>query len=61
MQGDLDIEFERDWSDGLGAPLGYGHTEDFFFSFKYFSGKSRQCHIVGFRMYYKPTKFDQAR
>ena len=24
LQGDLDMEFERDWSDGLGAPLGDG-------------------------------------
>ena len=27
LQGDLDMEFERDWSDGLGAPLGDDHTE----------------------------------
>ena len=33
LQGDLDTEFERDWSDGLGAPLGDGHTEELFFFF----------------------------
>ena len=27
----LDIEFERDWSVGLGAPLGDDHIEFFFF------------------------------
>ena len=40
-----DTEFERDWSDALGAPLGDGdgHTKElnFFFSFRDFSGKSR--------------------
>ena len=33
LQGTLDIEFERDWSVGLGATLGDGHTEEFFFRF----------------------------
>ena len=62
LQGGLDIEFEWNWSDGLCAPLGDGHTQEFnFFSFRDFFRKSRQCHIVGFRMYYNPTKFDQIR
>ena len=33
----------------------------FFFSFRDFFGKSRKCHVIGFRMYCKPTKFDQFR
>ena len=59
-EGTLDTEFERDWSVGLGVMLGDGHTI-FFLSFRDFSGKSRQCHIVEFGMHYKPTKFDQIR
>ena len=31
-KGTLDIEFERHWSDGLGATLGNGHKENYFFS-----------------------------
>ena len=27
LQGALDIDIGRDWSVGLGAPLGDGHTE----------------------------------
>ena len=27
-RGALDIEFGRDWSVGLGTPLGDGHTEN---------------------------------
>ena len=47
----LDIEFERDWSVGLGGTLGDSHTEklkNFFFSFRDFFGKSRKCHVIGF-------------
>ena len=56
----LDIEFERDWSFGLCATLGDEQKfKNYFSSFRDFSGKSRQCHIVGLRMYYKPTKFNQ--
>ena len=65
LQGGLDIQFGRDWSVGLGASLGDDHTEKFlkifFFSFRDFSGKNRKCHVIGFRMYCKPTKFDQFR
>ena len=43
-KGTLGIEFERDWSVGLGATLGEGHTENFkyiyFYNFRNFSGKS---------------------
>ena len=58
----LDIEFERDWSFGLGATLGDEQKiKNYFSSFRDFSGKSRWCHIVWLRMYYKPTKFNQNR
>ena len=56
------MEFERDWSVGLGATLGDGEKiKNYFSSFKDFFGKSRLCHIVGLRMYYKHTKFKQNR
>ena len=50
MQGDLDTEFERDWSDGLGAPLGDDHTEEFiFFSVSgIFPGKADSATLLGF-------------
>ena len=64
-KGTLDIEFERDWSVSLGDMLGEGQKiKNYFSSFRDFSGKTRQCHIVGLRMYYKPykpTKFNQNR
>ena len=61
-KGTLDIEFERDWSVGLGAMLGNGHKiKNYFSSFKDFSGKIRQCHIVEVWMYNKPTNFDENR
>ena len=38
----LDIEFERDWSVGLGATLGDGQNiKNYFSSFRDFSRKSR--------------------
>ena len=41
-KGTLDIEFERDWSVGLGATLGDGQKiKNYFSSFRNFSGKSR--------------------
>ena len=60
-KGALDMELERDWSVALGATLGNGHRDFFFFNFRDFSGKSWLCHIVGVWMYYKPTKFNQNR
>ena len=58
----LDIDFERDWWDGLGPALGDGKKFKIYFSsFRDFSGKNRKCHIVGLRMYYKPTTFNQNR
>ena len=61
-KGTPNIEFEQDWSVGLGAVLADGQEiKNYFYSFRDFSGKSRGCHIVGFRMYYKPTKFNQNR
>ena len=56
-KGTLDIEFEQDWSVGLGATLRERQKiKKYFSSFKNFSGESRECHIVGLRMYYKHTK-----
>ena len=40
----IDKGFERDWSVGLGAMLGDGHTENkkkYFSTFRDFSGKNR--------------------
>ena len=60
MQGPPDIEFQQDWSVGLGATLrDRQKIKNYFSSFKDFSGKSRYCHVVGLRMIYKPTKFEQ--
>ena len=59
-KGTPDIEFEQDWSLGLGATLRDRQiSKNYFSSFKDFSGKSRKCHVVGLRMYYKHTKFKQ--
>ena len=53
-----DIEFEQDWSLGLGASLrDRQKINNYFSSFKDFSGKSQRCHIVEVRMYYKSTTF----
>ena len=61
-KGTLHIEFEQDWSVGWGVTSGDGKKiKNYFFIFKDFFGKRRYCHIVGFRMYYKPTKFNQNR
>ena len=61
-KGTLDIEFEQDWLVGLGAILADGQKiKNYLSSFKDFSGKSQKCHIVGLRMYYKPTKFNEKR
>ena len=59
FKGTPDIECEQDWSVGLGATLRERQKiKNYFSSFKDFSGESRYCHIVGVRMYYKPTKFN---
>ena len=61
-KGTPDIEFEQDWSVGLGATLrDTQKIKNYFSSFEDFSGKSRKCHIVGLRMYYKPRNFNQNR
>ena len=46
----LDIEIAWDWSVGLGAPLGDGHTEKlFFFSVSgIFSGKAESFTLLDF-------------
>ena len=56
------MEFEQDWSVGLGDRLGdRTKIKKYFSNYKDFSGKSQQCYIVGVRMYNKPTKFDKNR
>ena len=40
FKGTLDIEFERDWSVGLGATLGDAHTEFYFPVSGIFPGKA---------------------
>ena len=61
-KGTPDIEFEQDWSIGLAATLhDRQKIKKYISSFKDFPGKSRWCHIVGLRMYYKYTKFEQNR
>ena len=58
----LNKGFERDWWVGLGPALGDGKKLKMYFSsFTDFFAKSRECHIVVLRMYYKPTKFNQNR
>ena len=59
-KGTPDIEFEQDWSVGLGAIVVDGKKiKNYFSSFKDFSRESRRCHIVGLRMYYKHTKLNK--
>ena len=61
-KGTLDIEFERDWSVGLGATLGDGQKiKNNFFRFGDFSVKCRSVTLLGLRMCYRPTKFNQNR
>ena len=50
MQGALDIEIGRDWSVGLGSPLGDGHTKKLkFFSVSWiFSGKAESVTLLSF-------------
>ena len=59
-KGTSDIEFEQDSSVGFDATLrDRQKIKNYFSSFKDFSGKSRWCHIVWLRIYYKHTKFQQ--
>ena len=57
----LDIEFERDWSVGLGALLGDGNKENKKILISGIFPKKNYSVIIEFRMYYKLTKFDQNR
>ena len=47
-KGTLDIEFERDWSFGLGAYVRRHSHRFFFFSFRDFSGKPNIVIFLGF-------------
>ena len=48
-KGTLDIEFERDWSVGLGATLGDGQKLKIYFcSFRDFPGKADSVILLGF-------------
>ena len=61
-RGALDTEIGWDWSVGLGAPLGDGHTEKLiFFQFQGFFREKLIVLILGVQMYNKPTKFDENR
>ena len=61
-KGTLNTKFKRDWPVGLGAMLGDGQkVKNDLSSFRDFTGKSGYCHVVGLRMYYKLTKFNQNR
>ena len=55
-RGGLDIEFGRNWSVGLGAPLGDGHTEklNFFSVSGIFSGKAESVTLLGFECTVNP-------
>ena len=57
--GVLDIEIGRDWSVGLGAPLGNGHTDmSLFFSVSgIFSGKAKSVTLLGFECTVNPQNF----
>ena len=50
------IEIRWDWSVGLGAPLGDGHTEKliFFFSWWFFLGKAESVTLLGFERAVNP-------
>ena len=50
LQGALDIEIGWDWSVGLCAPLGDGHTEklNFFSVSGIFTGKAESVTLLGF-------------
>ena len=59
-KGTPDIELEQEWS--VGATLrDKQKIKNYFSSFKDFFGESWWCHIVGLRMCYIPTKFNQNR
>ena len=50
-KGTIDIEFERDWSLGLGATLGDEQKiENYFSSFRNFSGKAGNVILLGFEL-----------
>ena len=56
-RGAIDFEFGRDWSVGLGAPLGDGHTEKFLKNSSVlgiFSGKAESVTSLGFECTVNP-------
>ena len=55
MQGTLDIDIVRDWSVGLGAPLGDGHTKVKKNSISgIFSGEAESVTLLGFECTVNP-------
>ena len=55
----VDIDFERDWWVSLGPALGNGKNWKYIFPVSgIFPGKAD---IIGIRIYYKPTTFNQNR
>ena len=63
-KGTLYIEHERDWSVGLGAPLGNGHSDFFFFLVSgIFPGKAESATFLSSQCAVNPQnliKFDGA-
>ena len=58
--GTPDIEFEQDWSVGLGATLRERQKiKNYFSSFKDFFGESRLCHSVGFECTINPQNLNK--
>ena len=57
-KGTLDIEYEWDWSVGLGTTLGDGQKiKNYFSSFRDFSGKAVSVILLGFECTINPQNF----
>ena len=62
MQGDLDIEFEQDWSVGLVAMYAMDRKwKTIFLVSGIFPGIADSVILLRCWMYYKPTQFDENR
>ena len=57
--GTLDIEFERDWSVGLSAPLGDGHTDFFYSGSGIFSEKADSVILLSFECTINPQNLNK--
>ena len=55
MQGDIRSEWERDWSDGLGATLSNVYTiKNYFSNFMHFFRKANSVTLLGFECTINP-------